>query len=247
VNDSDAALVFAGEGWHRGVVGIVASRVVERFHRPAFVLGVENGVAQGSGRSIAAFHLLDALETMEELFTKFGGHRQAAGVTLAADRLNEFRERFRTRAAALLTPADFEPALAVDSEIDFSEINDQSVAEMLRLAPFGFGNPAPVFVARDVEVATVPEIRNAKHVFVRFKAQGRMIRAKAWNFAARAPELERGARVDVAVQFEDDSYSAGRGYAPWQMVLRDVRVRPVEAVQTARLEKYSITESIPRE
>ena len=83
VTDADAALVFAGEGWHRGVVGIVASRVVERFHRPAFVLGLENGVAQGSGRSIAAFHLLDALETMPELFTKFGGHRQAAGVTLA--------------------------------------------------------------------------------------------------------------------------------------------------------------------
>jgi single-stranded-DNA-specific exonuclease len=247
VNDSDAALVFAGEGWHRGVVGIVASRVVERFHRPAFVLGVENGVAQGSGRSIAAFHLLDALETMAELFTKFGGHRQAAGVTMAADRLNEFRERFRSHAAALLTPADFEPALTVDAEIEFSEINDQSVAEMLRLAPFGFGNPAPVFVARDIEVATVPEIRNSKHVFVRFKAQGRMFRAKAWNFAQRAPELERGARVDVALQFEDDSYSAERGYAPWQMVLRDVRARPVNALQTASVSKYSTTESIPRE
>ena len=82
VTDGDAALVFAGEGWHRGVVGIVASRVVERYHRPAFVLGLDDGVAYGSGRSIRAFHLLDALEAMPELFTKFGGHRQAAGVTL---------------------------------------------------------------------------------------------------------------------------------------------------------------------
>ena len=99
VTDSDTALVFAGEGWHRGVVGIVASRVVERYHRPAFVLGLDDGVAYGSGRSIRAFHLLDALESMPDLFTKFGGHRQAAGVTLDAARVEEFRERFRAFAS----------------------------------------------------------------------------------------------------------------------------------------------------
>jgi single-stranded-DNA-specific exonuclease len=223
VTDSDAALVFAGEGWHRGVVGIVASRVVERFHRPAFVLGLENGTAQGSGRSIAVFHLLDALETMPELFTKFGGHRQAAGVTLPAGNLEEFRARFRAHASSLLSPADFEATLAVDSEIEFAEINDGSVAEILNLAPFGFGNPSPYFVARGVEVAAPPDIRNEKHVFVRLKADGRMIRAKAWNFAERAGELEAGTRVDIAFQFEDDAYSASRGYAPWQVILRDVR------------------------
>ena len=91
VTDRDSALVFAAEGWHRGVVGIVASRVVERFHRPAFVLGIDNGIAYGSGRSIRAFHLLDALEAMPHLFTKFGGHRQAAGVTLDAANVDEFR------------------------------------------------------------------------------------------------------------------------------------------------------------
>ncbi|HEV8148034.1 MAG TPA: single-stranded-DNA-specific exonuclease RecJ, partial [Bryobacteraceae bacterium] len=117
VTDLDAALVFAGEGWHRGVVGIVASRVVERYHRPAFVLGIENGVAQGSGRSIAKFHLLEGLEAMAELFTKFGGHRQAAGLSLPSDRLEEFRERFRAHAFTLLTPADFEPVLEIDAEI----------------------------------------------------------------------------------------------------------------------------------
>ncbi len=167
VTDGDAALVFAGEGWHRGVVGIVASRVVEKFHRPVFVLGLENGIAQGSGRSILSFHLLEALETMPELFSKFGGHRQAAGVTLSADRLVEFRERFRTHAAARLTPADFVPALEIDAEIGFREITDRSVEDVLGFAPFGLGNRSPVFVARNVEVAAAPEIRNEKHVFVR--------------------------------------------------------------------------------
>ncbi len=169
VTDGDAALVFAGEGWHRGVVGIVASRVVERFHRPVFVLGIENGVAQGSGRSIPAFHLLDALETMPELFTKFGGHRQAAGVTLSSEHVEEFRERFRAHAASLLTSADFERALEIDAEIAFREINDQAVAEMLSLAPFGFGNPSPVFIARGIAEIAAPDIRKEKHVFVRLR------------------------------------------------------------------------------
>jgi single-stranded-DNA-specific exonuclease len=223
VTDGDAALVFAGEGWHRGVVGIVASRVVERFHRPAFVLGLDDGVAYGSGRSIRAFHLLDALEAMPELFTKFGGHRQAAGVTLEASRVEEFRERFRAYAGARLTVADFQAEIEIDAEIGFEEITDQTVAELLNLAPFGFGNPAPTLVARGVEVAAAPEIKNDKHLFLRLKSQGRTLRAKAWNFAERAGEFAPDARIDVALQFEDDAYSAARGYAPWQTIVRDVR------------------------
>ncbi len=224
VTDEHAALVFAGEGWHRGVVGIVASRVVERFHRPAFVLGIENGVAQGSGRSIPVFHLLDALESMPDLFSKFGGHRQAAGVTLAADRVEEFRRRLGAHAATLLTPADFERELNVDAEIGGEEIHDRAVSDILRLAPFGYGNPAPVFAAREVELATPPEIRNEKHAFLRLRVSGRVLRVKAWNFAQQCAELAPGARLDVALQFEEDDYSASRGYSPWQAILKDFRV-----------------------
>ena len=223
VTDSDAALVFAGEGWHRGVVGIVASRVVERYHRPVFVLGLDDGVAYGSGRSIRAFHLLDALEAMPELFTKFGGHRQAAGVTLQASQVDEFRMQFQAYAATRLTVADFEAEIEIDAEIGFDEITDQTIAELLNLAPFGFGNPPPTLLARGVEVAAPPDIKNDKHVFLRLKSQGRTLRAKAWNFAERAAEFAPGTRIDVALQFEDDAYSAKRGYAPWQTIVRDVQ------------------------
>jgi single-stranded-DNA-specific exonuclease len=223
VTDQDAALVFAGEGWHRGVVGIVASRVVERFHRPAFVLGLDNGMAHGSGRSIRVFHLLEALESMPDLFTKFGGHRQAAGVTMAAESIETFRTRFCAYAAERLTVADFEPELEIDAEITFPEITDRAVAGLLNLAPFGFGNPAPTFVARGVEVAAPPDIKSGKHLFLRFSSQKKMLRAKAWNFAERAAEFAPGARVDIAFQFEDDAYSAARGYSPWQTIVRDVR------------------------
>jgi len=223
VTDRNAALVFAGEGWHRGVVGIVASRVVERFHRPVFVLGIENGLAQGSGRSIPVFHLLDALESMPELFTKFGGHRQAAGLTMDSARVEEFREKLRVHAMGLLTPADFERELPIDSEISFDEVGDRSIAEILRLAPFGYGNPSPVFAACGVEVAAPPDLLKEKHVVVRLRSNGRTIRAKAWNFAERVGELTARNRVDVAVQFEEDPYSAARGYPPWQVILKDVR------------------------
>jgi len=223
VTDSDAALVFAGDGWHRGVVGIVASRVVERYHRPVFVLGLDDGVAYGSGRSIRAFHLLDALEAMPALFTKFGGHRQAAGVTLLASQVDEFRVQFQAYAAARLTVADFEAEIEIDAEISFDEITDQTIAELLNLAPFGFGNPPPTLLARGVEVAAPPDIKNDKHVFLRLKSQGRTLRTKAWNFAERAAEFAPGTRIDVALQFEDDAYSAARGYAPWQTIVRDVR------------------------
>jgi len=223
VTDDDSALVFAGEGWHRGVVGIVASRVVERYHRPAFVLGLDDGVAYGSGRSIRAFHLLDALESMPDLFTKFGGHRQAAGVTLDAARVEEFRERFRAFASGRLTVADFEPEIEIDAEIGLNEVTDQTVAELLNLAPFGFGNAAPTLVVRGVEVTAPPDIKNGKHLFLRLQSQGRILRAKAWNFAERAAEFSPGSLIDVALQFEEDAYSAARGYAPWQTIVRDVK------------------------
>lgn len=224
VTDRDAALVFAGEGWHRGVVGIVASRVVERYHRPVFVLGLDNGVAHGSGRSIRAFHLLEALEAMPEMFTTFGGHRQAAGVAMNAEHVEIFRERFRAYAADRLTIADFETELEIDAEISFRELTDQTALELLDLAPFGFGNPPPTLVTRGVEVAAPPEIKNGKHVFLRLTVEGKTLRAKAWSFADRADEFKAGGRVDIAFQIEEDAYSAARGYAPWQMIVKDVRV-----------------------
>jgi single-stranded-DNA-specific exonuclease len=159
---------------------------------------------------------------MPELFSKFGGHRQAAGVTLDVSHLDEFRERFRAHAESLLTPADFEPALEIDAAVELGEIGDDSVAEVLSLAPFGFGNPPPLFVVRGVTVAS-SEVKKEKHLFARLNDHGRVLRVKAWNFADRAPEFAPGAVVDVVFSVEDDAYSAARGYAPWQAIIRDVR------------------------
>jgi single-stranded-DNA-specific exonuclease len=225
VDGEAAALVYYAEDWHRGVLGIVASRMVEQLHRPVFVLSrnPEDGMAQGSGRSIPGFHLLEALESMPDLFVRFGGHRHAAGVTLAAGRVEEFRQRLNSYAAAQLSPEDLRRELRVDGVVEFREITDRGVAEVLDLAPFGYGNPAPLFAVLDAEVAGPPAAWKEKHLRVMLRQAGRSLALKAWNFAERAAELAPGTRVDAVFSLEEDPYSASRGYPGWTAVLRDVR------------------------
>ncbi len=226
VTEDQFALVFSASNWHRGVIGIVASRIVERYHRPTIVLSEEGEEAQGSGRSIRAFHLLEALESMSDLFTRFGGHRQAAGLGMPLSNLVEFRERLNRYAAERLTPEDLKPTLEMDGVLRFTDLNDESVAEVLALAPFGFGNPTPVFAVKGTEVYGPPETFSEKHLKVRLRQGGRSFRMTAWSFAERAGEFEQGAVVDAAVGLEEDPYSAARGYPPWCVVLKDARPAP---------------------
>lgn len=221
VTGDQFALVFSGAGWHRGVVGIVASRIVERFHRPVFVLGEEGEMAQGSGRSIRPFHLLEALETMPDLFAKFGGHRQAAGLTMAAGRVAEFRERFNTFAASRLTAQDLRPIIEIDGEITFEELRDETAAEVLNLAPFGYGNPSPLFIVRHAEIAAPPDALGEKGLRVKVRQGGRSMSLKTWSLAAR--EYPVGAHVDLAICIADDPYSAQRGYSPWCAEVKEIR------------------------
>jgi single-stranded-DNA-specific exonuclease len=218
--DGHSALVFCGEGWHRGVLGIVASRLVERFHRPAFVLGMEDGLARGSGRSVPGFHLLEALESMPEFFSKFGGHVYAAGVTLSAANVDAFRERFNAYAAERLRPEDLVESTEIDALIELDEIDERAVADVLALAPFGCGNPAPRFAAMNVEVAGA-SVWKERHLRLAVRHNGRTLTLKAWNFAPRAAELRTGARIDVAFSVEADSYT---GWAAVLAAFRHVAV-----------------------
>ena len=213
------ALVFSAQGWHRGVLGIVASRLVEKFHRPVFVLSEENGNASGSGRSIPGFHLLDALDSMPELFTKYGGHKHAAGLTMPADAVAAFRDRFNSHASHRLTREDLRPAIEIDAIATLPELDDNLYRGLEALEPFGHGNPAPVFAAMNVEVAGPVTFMKEKHLKVPLRQGTRTIWFKAFNCAERAVELPIGARVDVAFSLEEDRYNQGR----WSPVLRDFR------------------------
>jgi single-stranded-DNA-specific exonuclease len=234
VDESAAGLVYYAEDWHRGVIGIVAGRLVEMLHRPVFVLSrnPEDGLAQGSGRSIAAFHLLDALESMKDLFVRFGGHEHAAGVTLEAARVEEFRQRFNAYAAARLRPEDLVRRIEIDAVIDLAEITEKNVAELTALAPFGHGNPVPLMAALDVEVAGPPTVLKEKHLRVPVRQNRRTLVLKAWNFASRAAELAQGSRIDIAFALEEDSFGAAQGGPGWSPVLRDVR--PASQIAAAK-------------
>ena len=157
-------MVIDGEGWHRGVIGITATRVVERYGRPALVISRNGEEAHGSGRSIRAFHLLNALESCADLFTRFGGHAHAVGFSLPAANLPELRARLDDYARARLTLADFEPSLNFDAELSLDQVTPELFNLLQRLEPFGVGNPEPVFAARGVRLMASPRIMKDKHV-----------------------------------------------------------------------------------
>ncbi|HXR75790.1 MAG TPA: single-stranded-DNA-specific exonuclease RecJ [Bryobacteraceae bacterium] len=222
-----AALVFAEPGWHLGVVGIVASRLVERFCRPVFVLSdaVEDGLLSGSGRSIPGFHLLEALETMPHLFRKFGGHRQAAGLTIARESVDEFRRRLDAHARTCLAADDMRPQYVVDADAAFPDLTERAIDEIFSLAPFGFGNSMPLFYSENVEVAAPPKaLGSGKHLNVPLRQQGRLLFFKAWNFGDRIDLFQPGRRLDVLFTLEDDPGAKSRGYAGWSVSLRDARL-----------------------
>jgi single-stranded-DNA-specific exonuclease len=202
-------LVVDGDAWHRGVIGIAASRIVERYGRPALVLSRENGEAYGSGRSIPAFHLLDALESCREMFTRFGGHAHAVGFSLPCDRVPALRAALDSYARERLTPADFERVLEYDGELPLSQITRAFYECMQRLEPFGMSNPEPVFAARGARVAYPPKFLKEKHVKMRLCSGGMgkfepAIDALGWRMAERVQKASilAGDMVDVAFTLE---------------------------------------------
>lgn len=164
-------LVIDGDGWHRGVIGITATRAVECYCRPTLVVSRDGDEAHGSGRSIRAFHLLNALESCARLFTRFGGHAHAVGFSMPAANLPELCSHLDAYARARLTLADFEPMLDVDAELAFDQITPELFQALRQLEPFGVGNPEPVFAAHDVLLTAPPRVMKEKHVKLRLSSQ----------------------------------------------------------------------------
>ena len=226
VSEEQAGLVYAAAGWHQGVVGIVAGRLAEQYSRPVFVLSedAETGEAKGSGRSPATFHLLEALEAMSDLFVKFGGHKQAAGLTMRAEKITEFRARFEAYAGARLGPEDLRTVIEIDAEATLLELEEAGAMELLSLAPFGAGNPPPLVMLRGVDVALTPEVKNDKHLFIKVR-QGEVMKVvKGWGMAELAGQFREGDRVDVAALVEEDAWGRVRGGAGWRLILKDIRM-----------------------
>jgi single-stranded-DNA-specific exonuclease len=208
---SRTVIVVAGEGWHRGVIGIVASKLVDAFHRPAIVISIDGDLAHGSCRSIPSFNVLAALESCADVMSKFGGHKQAAGLTLETARIRELRARVNDFADACLTPDDLRPRLWIDGALTFRSINEQVVSELSALAPFGAGNPCPIFRTSRVEIVDGPRRLKERHLKMAFKQDGRILRGVAWRASERESFVaEHRAAIDLAFSLENDTYNGER-------------------------------------
>jgi single-stranded-DNA-specific exonuclease len=221
-------MVFDGDGWHRGVVGIVASRVVEKTGRPALVIAKEAEEAHGSGRSISAFHLLDALESCHDLFTRFGGHAHAVGFAMPSKDVPALKQRLNSYAQGRLKPEDLVPELCIDAEIPLSSVTPELLTSLGRLEPFGHGNREPVFSSCGVSLLLPPRILKERHI--KLRVNQKLADAKAsynyeavgWRMAERAQTeaLQPGDNLDVA-------YKIGLNFHPdfggLELTLEDFR------------------------
>ena len=224
-------LLVSSPGWHAGVVGIVASRLVERFHRPALVLAEEGGIAKGSGRSVEGFHLYDALSRCAHHLTRFGGHKHAAGVTLDTCRIGAFAQALEAQGREALDPAQLSARLRIDAELHPREVSQDLAAQLRRLAPFGAGNPEPVFFSRELaahEVRLLPDKKGAGpgHLKLRLGEAGarageeESLTFDAIGFYLGGTALPVGARLDAAFQLAVDTWN---GAERLQLKLKDVR------------------------
>lgn len=211
----DAAIVLAERGWHPGVLGIVASRIARKYHRPTIVIGIdENGMGKGSGRSIEGLSLVEALDRCRDRLEKFGGHEMAAGLTIREQDVDLFAKDFKRAARELLSDEDLQPRLRLDHELTFSEVDVDLLRWHEMLQPFGNGNPQPIFLARDVQPVATPRVIKDKHLVLRL-GQGNSRRRAVYFNAAAAPLP--APPWDIAFRIRADNYGGGETLVEMQI------------------------------
>jgi single-stranded-DNA-specific exonuclease len=217
--DDTWGIVLAEQGWHPGVIGIVASRLVEELARPVVLVALDGAEGKGSGRSISRFDLHAGLAECRGALLRFGGHRSAAGVTVATERVPEFAARFNAVARDRLTADDLVPELRVDLELSLAEANTELESLLRHLEPCGVGNPAPVLASR-VRLTAPPRVVGREHLRLQLGAEGAELGAIGWGMGKRAGELSAGQAIDVAFRIERDEW---QGESRLQAKLVDFR------------------------
>ena len=226
--DTTYGIVLAKEGWHPGVIGIVASRIVEEFGRPTILIALEGETGKGSGRGVPrgdpVFDLHAALGRTSDLLIRYGGHKAAAGITIHRDNVAEFAKRFNEVAATMLRPEDLIPEIQIDLEVAIDRVDDRLERLLKHFEPFGVGNPTPVLVAKGVSLAAAPKLVGRDGMRLRLSTGGGEIEAIGWGLAHRIAEFDTGTPVDIAFRLERDEY---RGVSRLQARIADIS--PVRA------------------
>ncbi len=222
------AIVLGKPGWHPGVIGIVASRLVDAYHRPTIVVALNEEIAQGSGRSVPGFDLYSALAACADGLASFGGHKAAAGLKVAPDRFPAFAERFDAHCREALPPELRRKVLNIDAEVRLGELTPRVIEEIDRLEPYGISNPRPLLMAEGLKIVGEPKIMGDKknHLSIRLAQGGTTLRAVFWNQAGRARDLAPG--TPCAAAFEP-TINEWNGRREVQLTLKDVQLSREDA------------------
>ncbi|NOR15397.1 MAG: single-stranded-DNA-specific exonuclease RecJ, partial [Candidatus Aminicenantes bacterium] len=213
-------LILGCEGWHRGVIGIVASKLKDLFHRPVIMFAYENGRAYGSGRSIREFPLIDCLNALSRHFLNYGGHPMAVGCELDCENMKPFKQAANAYVEDKITEENLRRKIRIDSALEFNEIDEQMLHYLSLMSPFGVGNPKPVFVTEGVEVTAEPRVLKNRHLKLFVKKDSRVFEALGWGKAGCAESIRRGGRVDLAYALQVSEYL---GEERLQLILEDVK------------------------
>jgi len=222
--DLPPAIVLWSDRWHPGVLGIVASRLMERFHRPTILISADEDEGKGSGRSIKGFDVCQALQECRRHLVGFGGHSYAAGLTIRAENLEPFREQFCRVVAERMKPEDYVPTLAIDGILPLEECNEDLVRALERLSPFGIGNAEPLFVAENVALGAPPMVVSKNHLKMSIRQNGRELDCIGFGLGYLAGPL-RHESGRVAVAFVP-TINVWQNRSRLQLKLRDIQVRP---------------------
>jgi single-stranded-DNA-specific exonuclease len=219
--DNTYGIVLAEQGWHPGVIGIVASRVVEETGRPAVLIALDGDQGKGSGRAPSPFDLHAGLTECRDLLIRFGGHRAAAGVTIDASRVDEFAQRFNDVARSKLSREDLQPELRIDAEISIDDVSDELESVLRHFEPFGVGNPTPVFLSRNVRLTMAPRVVGSDGLKLRVASGSRERDALGWGMGDLAADIAVDTRLDLAYRLERDTYL---GESRLQLRIADLRI-----------------------
>lgn len=221
--ESERVIVLADESWHPGVIGIVASRLVEKFYRPAILIALDENHGKGSARSIESFHLFQALRECQELLLSLGGHSLAAGLTIAREEIDHLKGRMNEIAHSQLSDEDLIPKLKIDSHLRLKDISLELIANLDLLGPFGKGNSRPLFTSTEVELLDSPRLIKNNHLKLRVTEGGPVREAIGFGMGDKIPEITRGeaSGVDLAYSLEVNEW---RGTKTIQLHLKDIRL-----------------------
>ncbi len=226
--ESDPAIVLHQEHWHPGVVGIVASRMVERYYKPSIMMATVDGVAKGSARSVSGFDIYEALKRCEDKVLQFGGHKYAAGLTVEIERLSEFRDAFKAAVKDLMTEEMKTPEIRIDMELSLSDITPRFIRMLREFAPFGPNNSRPTFLTRQLEVAGTPRIVGRNHLRFRVRQNGTSFDAIGFGLGELLPRASQGRKdLDCVYTVEENEYTSPAASRPAdpipQLKIKDLR------------------------